>query len=218
MKELKYILMDLDGTITDPMQSITSSAAYALAKFGISVEDLSTLQCFIGPPLTVSFQQYFGFDEKQALDGLRYYREHYSVNGLDGNIPYDGIAELLAELKKSDKTVILATSKPIEYAEEILRRNDLIGFFDFVSGNDLHESRPTKQQVIEYIIEQYSDISSENTIMVGDRMYDVEGAHEYGLKCAAVLYGYGSREDLEECGADYILSDVAELRELLLGE
>lgn len=218
MSKYKYILLDLDGTVTDPMQSITSSAAYALAKFGIVVEDLNNLKCFIGPPLTVSFQQYFGFDEEQALEGLRYYRENYSVNGLDGNIPYEGMRELLAELKECGREVILATSKPIEYAAEILRRNDLLGYFDFIGGNDLQESRPTKQQVIEYVMEHYPDITAENTIMVGDRMYDVEGAHEFGLKCAAVLFGYGSREELEEYGADYILEDVAQLKALLLGE
>ena len=217
MKNLKYVLFDLDGTVTDPMQSITSSAAYALAKFGIKVDDPNSLKCFIGPPLTVSFQQYFGLDEKQAMDGLRYYREHYSVYGLDGNIPYEGIRELLSELKGSGRTLILATSKPVEYAEEILRKNDLLRYFDFIGGNDLNESRPTKQQVIEYVISHYPDVNAMNTVMVGDRMYDVLGAHDFGLKCAAVLYGYGSREELEENGADYILKDVAELRTFLLG-
>ena len=216
LQKLKYVLLDLDGTVTDPMQSITSSAAYALGKFGITEEDTDTLKKFIGPPLTESFKQFYGFDDEQAMQGLRFYREHYSVHGLDGNVPYDGARELLAELKQSGKVIILATSKPIVYAEEILRRNGLHGFFDFIAGNDLQESRPKKQQVLEYIIGHYPEIGSQNAVMVGDRMFDVIGAHDFGLECIGVLYGYGTQEELEQCGADHIAKDIAELRELLL--
>lgn len=214
--QFQNILFDLDGTITDPMESITSGVAYALSKFGITVTDLSTLTPFIGPPLPECLKTLYGFTEEQAQLGLKYYREIYSVNGVAENRIYDGMADLLKSLKEQGKHIMLATSKPQEYARPILELAGVLQYFDFVGGNDLKESRPRKDLVIRYVMENYPSITPENTIMVGDRKYDVLGARACGLGCIGVLYGYGSREELMECHADYIAEDIDHLRSLLL--
>lgn len=212
---IEFVLFDLDGTVTDPQESITSCAAYALRKFGIEEQDLSKLRAFIGPPLTESFREYYGFSREQAWQGLQYYREEYHKSGLFGNRLYDGMEELLRELKQQGKKILLATSKPVEYADKILEMTGVRRCFDFVGGNDLAESRPTKESVLRYVLKQNPGITPENAIMVGDRKYDVEGARMLGIGCVGVLYGYGSREELTACGARYLANNVAELGKLL---
>lgn len=214
----KYCLFDLDGTLTDPAPGITGSVAYALEKFGIEVSDRTELNKFIGPPLVYSFKTYFGFSDEQAKQAVSYYRVRFSAGGLYENELYSGIAELLQSIKTGGGTVILATSKPDVFAVKILEHFDILKHFDFVAGNTLEETRPEKLQVLEHAIKSFPDISSENAVMVGDREYDVLAAKALGLPSVGVLFGYGSREELESAGADMIVQDVAALSKLLLEE
>ena len=112
MRDYKYILFDLDGTLTDPKEGITKSVAYALKHFGIDVEDLDTLCKFIGPPLKDSFMQYYGLSEDDAHLAVEKYREYFEPCGMFQNKVYDGVENLLKELKTSGKEIVLATSKP----------------------------------------------------------------------------------------------------------
>ena len=191
--KLKYLLFDLDGTLTDPGLGITNSVMYALEKFKIHPMNREELYPYIGPPLTYSFQEYHGLSPEQAEQAVTFYRERFSVKGLFENEVYAGIPELLAQLQQSGITLIIATSKPEEFTHQILEHFDLACYFTFVGGNTLQESRPTKGAVIEYILEKYPSISSENAIMIGDRYFDVEGAHSSNLPAIGVLYGYGDR-------------------------
>lgn len=207
----KYLLFDLDGTLTDPAEGITNSVAYALNKFGVRVADRRELYPYIGPPLTDSFMRCHGLDDKQAQQALVLYREYFSKAGMFENMPYDGIATFLDKLRQDGYTLLIATSKPEEFTVQILRHFSLDSYFDFVAGNTLEESRPTKGEVIAYLCEQYPDIRTNNAVMIGDRKYDVEGASENGLRSIGVLYGYGSLEELEEAGATAIVEDLSEL-------
>ena len=128
------ILFDLDGTLTDPSEGITNSVAYALGKFGITVEDKKTLYKFIGPPLVVAFSEYYGFSKEDSEKATAYYRETFSVKGLYENKVYDGVVKLLETLKKSGKKLILATSKPEKFALIVLKHFGLYEYFDFVAG------------------------------------------------------------------------------------
>ena len=116
----KYILFDLDGTLTDPMLGITKSVKYALDKFNIHVNGLDELCKFIGPPLKDSFMEFYNFSEEEAEKGVTFYRERYSTKGIYENIVYEGIERLLKELKDNNKTIIIATSKPTVFAKEIV--------------------------------------------------------------------------------------------------
>ncbi len=210
-----YLLFDLDGTLTDPGLGITNSVLYALEKFGVIPAAREELYPYIGPPLTDSFQRYHGLTQEQAQQALGYYREYFSSRGLYENELYPGIEPLLRTLRQAGYTLIVATSKPEEFTHTILRYFGLDGYFAFVGGNTLDESRPTKTAVISYIREQYPDITGENTLMIGDRCYDIEGAHACGLPAVGVLYGYGSRQELEAAGADALAKAPEELEEII---
>ncbi len=207
----KYLLFDLDGTLTDPAEGITNSVIYALTKFGIFVEDRRELYPYIGPPLTDSFMRYHGLSAAQAEEALGYYREYFSVTGMFENVPYNGITAFLEGLCNKGYTLMIATSKPEEFTVQILQHFSLDKYFAFVAGNTLDESRPTKASVIAYLREQYPAVSAENTLMIGDRKYDIVGARENGLPAIGVLYGYGSREELQGAGATALAGDLTEL-------
>lgn len=202
------ILFDLDGTLTDPGIGITNSVMYALKKFQIEVEDRTTLFKFIGPPLKASFEKYYGFSKEESELALQYYREYFKPKGLYENQVYKGVRELLTELKSRNKTLILATSKPEEFAIEILKHFDLYPYFDFVAGATMDSSRVKKEDVILYALQSYgiSDLSS--AIMIGDREHDILGAKQVGLDSIGVLYGYGDYEELKGAGATYIAEDT----------
>lgn len=213
MKHYSTILFDLDGTLTDPGLGITNSVAYALNKFGIEVPDRTALYQFIGPPLRDSFMEYYGFSPEQAEDAIATYREYFSVEGLFENEVYPGIPELLARLKASGKTLIVATSKPEEFSRRILEHFGLLDFFTFVAGATMDGSRGTKIQVMEHAISTCGvDVS--DAVMIGDRKFDILGAKHFGLASVGVLFGYGSREELTEAGADALAESVEELTSL----
>lgn len=214
----EYCLFDLDGTLTDPAPGITASVAYALKKFGITVSNLSELNKFIGPPLVYSFKTYYNFTDEMANRALSYYRERFSAGGLYENEIYPGIAELLESIKSCGGKIILATSKPEEFAVKILEHFDILKHFEFVAGNTLDETRPEKRQVIEHILSTYPDISSKNAVMIGDREYDILAAKEFSIPSVGVLFGYGSFEELNAAAPDEIAVSVTKLSELLIDE
>ena len=219
--EMKYqtILFDLDGTLTDSQEGITKSVQYALAHFGIAVEDLSTLRKFIGPPLTESFKAFYGMDDHDAHVGLVKYRERFTDVGWAENAVYPGIAELVADLKKSGKRLLLATSKPEVQALKIMEHFGLKEHFELICGPALDAPDGYgKADVIRDALRRAGITDLGNAVMVGDRHHDVEGAHAVGLPCIGVLYGYGDRKELTACGAEVIVDDVAALRAVLLGE
>ncbi len=211
----QYILFDLDGTLTDPGVGITRSVQYALEKFNMKVSDLTSLYCFIGPPLIDSFMTFYQLSKEDATLAINYYREYFSVKGMFENEVYDQIVDMLAELKRRDMKVILATSKPEFFAKQILDYFHLTPYFDFVAGSTMDETRNKKADVIQYALDTCQITQKEKVLMVGDREHDVIGAKTCGIDCVGVLYGYGNREELEAAGATYIVPSVAKLRELL---
>lgn len=215
MKRKKYILFDLDGTLTDPMEGITKSVQYALRSFGIDVEDRTQLLRFIGPPLAESFMKFYGFDEQQAKEAVEKYREYFTPTGIFENEVYDGVPGMLARLKEDGKCLILATSKPAKYAEMILEHFGLRQYFSFVSGSNFDGTRVKKAEVIQYAMDENGIEDVETAVMVGDREHDVIGAKQVGMECIGVLYGYGNAKELEDAGADYVAESVAGLERLL---
>lgn len=203
-------LFDLDGTLTDPKEGITKSVAYALEKFDITVKHLDDLCVFIGPPLLDSFMKEYGMSESMANDAIRYYREYFSLKGIFENKVYDGIEAMLKMLKEKGHTCIVATSKPEEFARQIIEHFQLQAYFDDVCGATMDGSRSKKGDVIAYALNKHA-IKKDAAIMVGDRKHDIIGAHENGLPCIAVLYGYGSREEFIEAKADVIIESVDDL-------
>lgn len=211
----KIILFDLDGTLTDPGIGITNSVAYALKKYQITVEDRSELYRFIGPPLIESFECFYGFPHEQAVEAVKFYREYYREKGIYENKVYDGIPGLLAQMKDAGRTVLLATSKPEEFAVQILEHFDLLKYFDTVAGAAMDETRTAKADVIAYGLEKAGITDRSKCIMIGDRKHDIQGAKACGMASMGVLFGYGDRQELESAGADLIAETVEEIGRLL---
>lgn len=212
----QYLLFDLDGTLTDPGEGITNCVRYALKKIGVHPASREELYPYIGPPLTASFQEIHHLSAQQAEQALVYYRERFSTLGMFENVPYDGIVPFLQKRQAEGYHLMVATSKPEEFTVQILEHFDLARYFEFVGGNTLQESRPTKEAVIQYIMQQYPSINGDNTLMIGDRKYDILGAHSCGLRGIGVLYGYGDVEEMTQCGADAIAADITQLEDLIL--
>lgn len=210
-----YVLFDLDGTVTDPEEGITKSVQYALQHFSIEVQERRELYKFIGPPLKDSFMEFYGFTEQQAGEALLKYRERFEVTGWRENVVYDGMEKLLRHLRRRGKRIMLATSKPEVFAEQILVYFGLRDYFDFVGGASLDGRRNNKADVIRYVLDANGISSREKAVMVGDRKFDILGAKEFGLETVGVLYGYGDREELTTAGADHLVGSVAELEALL---
>ena len=139
------ILFDLDGTISDPGIGITNSVAYALEKFNIKVKERTELYKFIGPPLQDSFAQFYGFNEKECENAITYYREYFKERGLYENELYDGMEQLLKDIRNAGKKIILATSKPEKFAVEILEYFKIEQYFDMIAGATMDSSRSKKQ-------------------------------------------------------------------------
>lgn len=216
MKIYKHIIFDLDGTLTDPGPGITNSIMYALRKFGIESER-HNLYKFIGPPLRESFSVYYGFDKDQAEQAVVYYREYFSEKGMYENGLYPGISDILAELNHQNRKLYVATSKPQEYSLRILEHFDILKYFDFVSGSNMDGSMSAKSDLIERILPRIKSDEIIETIMIGDRRYDIEGAAHHKIDSAAVLYGYGERAELEDVQPTYLIESTAKLKDLLLG-
>ena len=212
---IQYVLFDLDGTLTDSMLGIINCAHYALEKFDIHPLSRKELLPYIGPPLLYSFAAFHGLDREQAEQAVVYYRERFSTIGWQENEVYEGVPELLGELKKRGVTLMVATSKPDLFTHRILERFDLAKYFTFVAASTMDETRSEKADVIAYLLEKHPEISAKNCVMVGDRKYDVLGAHQCGLPAVGVLYGYGDRKEMEESGADFIVNDLSDLENLL---
>ena len=211
MGRYQYYLFDLDGTLTDSGEGIMNSIRYALDKFGITEYDEAVLRKFIGPPLAECFQKYFDLSQEEARTGIDYYREYYTAGGMFENAVYDGVKELLEGLKAQGKTLLVATSKPELFAKQILEHFELAQYFDCIAGASMDETRVRKDEVIAYALQQYQGVELEDAVMIGDRSHDIMGGKANGMDTIGVLYGFGSREELEEAGADWIAERPEEI-------
>lgn len=206
----KYILFDLDGTLTESAPGIINSIRYTLDKLGLRPMTDEELKRFVGPPLIESFTRYCGLSREEAARAVDVYREYFSEKGLFENAVYPGIPECLGALKSAGKKLAVATSKPQVFCERIIRHFGIDGYFDAVVGIPLDREDMTKAEVIKSAMELLGAVPEE-TVMVGDRDYDVFGARENGIPCIGVLYGYGSRGELSAAGAVGICETVADI-------
>nr|WP_276520238.1 HAD-IA family hydrolase [Acinetobacter lwoffii] len=201
---IKNILIDLDGTLTDPKVGITTSARYGLEKIGHPISDEINIDWIIGPPLKASLAKILNVEADHVLaeQALMGYRERFAVKGLYENHVFEGVAETLAELKRRGYRLFVATAKPTVYAKQILEHFDLAQYFTDIYGSELNGERTNKAELIQYILEQQK-LQADQCLMVGDREHDIFGARHNGIETIAVSYGYGSQEELEVAQPKY---------------
>ena len=208
-----YILFDLDGTLTEPKLGITKSFQYALESFGIQEDNLDNLEKVIGPPLYHSFVEYYHFTSEEAWEGVRKYRERFETIGWKENKLFHGIPEMLKQL--SDKKLAIASSKPTVFVEKICHYFGIADYFDVLIGSNMDGTNCDKIDIIRLAYEKLGAADKDKVVMVGDRKYDIYGAHEFGIQAIGVNYGYAEEKELEEAGADYIAATVSELEKIL---
>lgn len=219
-KYKKYILFDLDGTLTDPKIGICTCFQYALESFGIHEPNLDNLEKVIGPPLLDSFKEFYDFSDEDAKKGLEKYRERFSTVGLYENKVYPGIKHMLKTLKKNGFKLSVASSKPAVFVEKIMQHFGLAKYFDAMEGSNLDGTHTDKAEIInDALIKLFGSkekIDLTQVYMVGDRKFDCIGAKKMGVESIGVAYGYGDYEELMEAHADYIVFTPKELEELLM--
>ncbi|WP_304509028.1 HAD hydrolase-like protein [Anaerotignum sp.] len=197
------VIFDLDGTLTDSAEGVIRSAQHMQEKMGITKWADKDLRFIVGPPLIKTFTEDFHMNHEDAHRALKFFRERYATIGLFENKVFDGIPLMLDELKEKGKRLAVATSKKEETAVRILKHFQIDHYFEVIGGDNREIGRDTKAKVIDYVLDKMNG-KKEEAIMVGDRKFDVEGAHLVGIPCIAVEFGYGDKAEFDACGADYI--------------
>ena len=212
------LLFDLDGTLTNPFTGITKCISYALDMLGRESPPRETLHWCIGPPLKDSFAKLLdSADDAIIAKAVAFYRERFSTVGLFENEVYDGIPEALEALQKNNHTLYVATSKPAVYAERIIAYFGLQRYFKCVFGSELDGTRSDKTSLISHILKKELIAPSE-TSMVGDRVHDIVGATDNGIYGFGVLWGYGTKDELENSGAHAFLKTPRDLVNVFNGK
>lgn len=213
---VKAVVFDFDGTLCDTGVGVKKSAKYALDAFGIKAPEWEELDFFIGPPLLVTFQERFNQSVTDAEKLVKKYRERYTNIGLYESEFYNGIPQLIKDLKSQGFKLGIASSKPINYVEELLIKADLQTYFDYISAVSFNADCESKQSILERCLNELGVEPSE-AIMVGDRFYDMDGARGAGVDSVGVLWGFGSKFELIESGATYVVDKIQDIESIALG-
>ncbi len=215
MKNKKYLLFDLDGTVTNSAPGIIDSAVFAIEKMGFKVPPVSVLKQFVGPPLRYSFTHYVGMSEEQAEQAIAIYRENYAAGGIYNNSLYEGAKEFLAQAKNCGKVLLLATSKPEKSVYVVLDYLGIREYFDYVSAASFTPELDSKTAIVGRALAMCGGDKAE-CVMIGDRLYDCEGAANNGIPCIGILNGSELYDELKSAGADIIVENFDTLAKILL--
>ena len=215
MKKYRYVLFDLDGTLTDSAPGIMNGFEYAIRKMGRELPDRSKLRKFVGPPLKDSFGRVLGYSPEETDRAIAFYRTYYNEKGgAFENVVYSGVETLLSDLKAAGKTLAVATSKAALPTDLVLDHFGLKKDFDFVATAE-DTLRPSKTDVIRYALERLGVTDRSEVVMVGDRENDVSAANAVGIDSIGVLYGYGDKEELTKAGATFLAESTVDIRKYI---
>ncbi|KAF5056791.1 5'-nucleotidase [anaerobic digester metagenome] len=213
-----HLFFDLDGTLIDSKPGIFKSVLHTLEVMGVPPPlHEEELNPFIGPPLRQSFKTLFGFSDHKAEEATVIYREFYGREGMNLFTMYPGIPGTLETLVSMGLSVSLVTSKAGIYALKIVEEAGLTRYFETVSGCEINGNRSDKAELITYTLQKHGISPGKEIVMIGDRYHDIRGAKQTGISSAGVLYGYGSRREIEAEKPDLIIPSPAEIVNLLTG-
>ena len=199
------MLFDLDGTLIDPIVGITGAYQCAAEAISRNVPSADEVRTLIGPPIQEVFADRWACSADELVRAVEGFRQYYGATGITEFTVYEGVDQMLARLSESGVRLAVATSKPVPYAEQIIESLGWTSVFDFVGGAELSGERRAKAEVISHVLERLDGAAAEAT-MIGDRQEDVLGALAVGVTPIGVLWGYGSREELEGAGAELLLA------------
>lgn len=212
---MKAVLFDLDGTLSNSKEGITKCVQYALKHFGIEEPDRDKLEIFIGPPLVDSFMNFYGMSLEDAKIATAKYRERYTPIGIHEASMYPGTRECIEELKKQGYIIGMASSKPEEYCRIILEDFGILDLFDDVVGATMDGRIDSKEEVLMEVFRRWSHYGKDEMCLIGDSIYDVDGANLVGIPCIAVSYGFGDVKEMTEAGAVAVIDNLVELPDVL---
>ena len=211
----KTILFDLDGTLIDSKPGILTSIRKTLDAFDIPYTE-EIIDGMVGPPFRVSMKEMLGIEDMNVIEQLiTFYRTHYKAGDWRDCKIYDGVVEMLSALRERGYTLGLATSKPLQYTTIIMEELGLDKYFHYVGGATGDATSELKTDVINNVLTKLGVKDLDSVLMIGDRLYDIEGAKSSGVDSMGILWGYGDRAEHENCGADFILSTPSEVVEFL---
>ena len=211
------LLVDFDGTVCNSAEGVLKSVEYSLEKLGVHLDltysELSVM--FLGPPLSLPFGKIFNGDEQKISLAIKHFRERYNTLGVYENELYDGVAECMRALVKQGVRICIASSKPDVFINDILERNHALDCFEKIFAPGLDGEKLTKLDIVKRALEYVESVDHDPQVyMIGDRKYDIEGAHLAGIKCIGVEWGYAHKNELSEHGAEYIVKNMGELYNL----
>lgn len=211
----KYIFFDLDGTLLNTFKGVSNAVKHTMEFYGKPVPDENEMRKYLGPPLRDSFSRFAGFADEEIDAAIVKFREYYFDKGIYEYEFFEELKPTFAKLRKMGCKLAVATSKLEKGAFTILEHAGLLDEFDFVGGSTQDESRSSKEQVVAYVLAHFGITDKSEVLLIGDRENDIVGAHRNGIKCCGFLSGFGSREEMEEYGADYIVNYISDIFEIL---
>lgn len=211
--KFKNILFDLDGTITDSSPGIINSYLHSLNKIGLAEDDIDKLKSYIGSPLRAYYTERHNLSTADSDIAVKHFREHYAQTGIFENAVYPGMAELIDKLQENGFRLYIATSKPLEFAITVLNHFKIKEYFNSIHGSDMSADNKPKDRLIADAI-LMNGLSEDESIMIGDRYHDVNGAKTNGIASIAVTYGYGSINELSELQPEYIAASADEIEKI----
>jgi len=208
------VFFDFDGTIADTGEGIFHSVKYAIEKMGFPPLPDDRLRTFIGPPVFESFRRELPMSDEQAAEAVEKYRERYSESGIFRLRVYDGIENLIKELKNSGIKVAIASSKPEKFVMRLIDYLNISSLIDFIAAPESDKAPEGKTVLVERAVNHFG-VDKSRALMVGDRYFDIDGANGAGIESIGVTFGYGSREELENAGSTYLADNTEDIRKII---
>ncbi len=207
----QHLFFDLDGTLVDSQEGIQNAVCHAMDRIGVSRDKLGDIKRYIGPPLVVSFTEFWDLSPEQGRQAVDYYREYYTEKGWRQVRVYDGMEQTLQGLQQMGAGLYVVTSKPTVYAQKILQHYGLAPYFKTIRGVSFQKDEETKRSLLQSVLAAHGIRDLSACVMIGDRRYDMEAAKQVGTAAMGALYGFGTAQELEQAGADMLVREPLDI-------